>query len=201
MLVTLILPNGYQFCKTIWLEFLSYDHRWFLTGFWFPELPDPVKFPDNKFPPILLQIQHIIEFNMGNSKIKFATNFAKNHDLVFPNTTIFWCQVQNTVNVSNLWVLFLLSQYSSFKSDDTGILITSKLLTSTKMWTWHQKMAVFWKTKSWFMTKWFVNLIFEFPMLSWIVCSIFSKIGESLQFYIPGKFFRLLANSWWTSIF
>ena len=142
MLVTLILPNGLQFSKTIWLEFLSNGHRWFLTSFWFPELPDPVKFPDCKLPPILLKIVHIIQLNMGNSKIKFATNFAKNHDLVFPNTTIFWCQVQNTVDISNSWVHFLLSHYSSFQSDDTVILLTSKLLTSTTMWTWHQKMVV-----------------------------------------------------------
>ena len=104
MLVTLILPNGYQFCKTIWLEFLSYDHRWFLTGFWFPELPDLAYFPDSKLCLILLKIEHIIQLNTRISKMEFANHFSKNHALVLAYTIIFGFQVQNTVDVSSLEV-------------------------------------------------------------------------------------------------
>ena len=84
------------------------------------ELPDPVKCLESKLCPILLKIGHIIQLNSTNSKMEFTNHFAKIQQLVWEYTTTFGCQVQIIVDVINLWVHFLLSRYSSFKSDESG---------------------------------------------------------------------------------
>ena len=49
-----------------------------------------------------------------------------------------------------------------------------KLLTSTVMWIWYQKVVVFGKTNRRILAKWFANSIFGFLMLNCIMCSNFS---------------------------
>ena len=57
---------------------------------------------DSNLCSILLKIGHIIQLNMRNSKMEFANHFVKNHLMVLEHTTIFGCQVQIIVGVSNL---------------------------------------------------------------------------------------------------
>ena len=105
---------------------------------------------------------------------------------------------QNPLNGFSLYYHFLVSgskyclyqqSMSSFLCESSLLIqiwwishfLTSKLLTSTVLWIWHQKMVVSAKSIRWILAKWFANSIFEILMLSWIMCANFNKIGKILQ--------------------